>query len=252
MKEDYRIKWLDSIDSTNNETIRQAHSLDNLSVLAAYRQTAGRGQRGNTWLSQPGENLTFSLFLRFGPDGLAPVPASQQFLISEMITLTLTDFLAQCGVRGAIKWPNDIYVRDKKICGVLIESGLDGSHLAWSVVGVGLNLNQQDFPPQLVNPTSLARLTKRQWPLEESLENIMRISLKYIRLMNTDDGREKLREQYLEQLYRKDTRSPFVDARTGDPFEGTIRGPSPQAKLLVELSTGECKEFDFKEISYII
>ena len=252
MKEEFTIKWLQSIDSTNNEALRQAQTLDNLSVLAAYCQTAGRGQRGNRWNSRPGENLTFSLFLRFGEAGLSPLPAGEQFRLSEVTALALTDFLAGCGVEARIKWPNDIYVRDKKIAGVLIESTLAGRFLAGSIIGVGLNLNQTAFPPELINPTSLARVTGRRWPLEPSLEDLLSCFLKYIRWMEEEKGPERLRAAYLDHLYRFGIRSTFAEGDSGPHFQGTIVGITDGGKLLVEMPDGQRKSFAFKEIAYII
>lgn len=251
MKEEVTIDWVESIDSTNNELLRRSASLDNLSVLAAYSQTAGRGQRGNTWTAEPGENLTFSIFLRFDPSGLPPVKASGQFILSELITLTVSDWLLAKGARAQIKWPNDIYVGRRKIAGILIESSLAGEDLATSVIGCGLNLNQSDFPPQLVNPTSLSLVTGRRYDLEESLKEIMDIFLNYISLMQRLDGPSAIRESYLSRLYQKGIPCPYTDCLRGESFTGTILGLTPGGKLLVSTPTGP-REFSFKEISYII
>jgi len=108
MKTGFRIIWLEETDSTNNELKRRFNEIDNLSVVAARCQTAGRGQRGNKWLSKPGENLTFSIFLKPGQDKLPEIKASEQFIISEAATIAVSEMLNQYGIKASIKWPNDI------------------------------------------------------------------------------------------------------------------------------------------------
>ena len=134
-----------------------------MSVIAAYEQTAGRGQRENIWLSEPGKNLTASIVLKHDGTILSRVSADNQFIISEMISKAVVGLLADYGVDARIKWPNDIYVGDKKICGILIEHTLRGSSIINSIIGVGLNVNQTEFDESLPNPTSLAA--------ERNLEN---------------------------------------------------------------------------------
>ena len=149
MKQSYGntpIEWLDEIDSTNSELRRRIGALDNLSVIAARYQTAGRGQGTHTWLSPEDENLTFSVLLRFGKGGLSPLPATEAVRITQMATLSIRSFLLSEGVESRIKWPNDIWVGDKKICGMLIENILDGKYVASSIVGIGVNLNQKAGP----------------------------------------------------------------------------------------------------------
>lgn len=157
------IIWLESVDSTNNEAKRRIASLADMSVIAAYEQTAGRGQRENIWLSEPGKNLTASIVLKHDGTILSRVSADNQFIISEMISKAVVGLLADYGVIARIKWPNDIYVGDKKICGILIEHTLRGSSIINSIIGVGLNVNQTEFDESLPNPTSLAA--------ERNLEN---------------------------------------------------------------------------------
>lgn len=157
------IIWLESVDSTNNEAKRRIARLADMSVIAAYEQTAGRGQRENIWLSEPGKNLTASIVLKHDGTILSRVSADNQFIISEMISKAVVGLLADYGVVARIKWPNDIYVGDKKICGILIEHTLRGSSIINSIIGVGLNVNQTEFDESLPNPTSLAA--------ESNLEN---------------------------------------------------------------------------------
>ena len=121
MKRDYRIIWHQTIDSTNSEAARHVSCLDNLSVIAAERKTAGRGQRGNRWTADAGENLTFSVVLKPGRDGIPAIASADQFRISEIAALSVSFFLEDMGIDSEIKWPNDIYCGDRKICGILQE-----------------------------------------------------------------------------------------------------------------------------------
>ena len=150
MTKKHDIMWLDTVDSTNDEARRHISDIDNLSVLSALEQTAGRGQRGNRWTSRPGENLTFSIVLK------SPVlMADDHFALNEIAALSVTDFLSIYGIKAEIKWPNDIYVDGRKICGILIENSFRGKSISTSIIGIGLNINQRNFDVNLPNPTSM-------------------------------------------------------------------------------------------------
>ena len=149
------ITWLDIVDSTNNEAKRQIKSLNHMSVISSFHQTAGRGQRGNSWRSEKGMNLTFSIVIKYGADGYGDLNPSNQFLISKVTSLAVTEFLKRFGIDAQIKWPNDIYVKNKKIAGILIEHALQGNTMAYSIIGIGLNVNQLNFDSNLFNPTSI-------------------------------------------------------------------------------------------------
>ena len=124
------IEWFETVDSTQNVIQERAMTLDNLSVVAAGYQTAGRGQRGNRWLAGKDENLTFSMLLRFGETPLPPLEAGDQFALSMAASMGVADYLSSRGIESMVKWPNDIYVRNRKICGMLIENVLDGTMVA--------------------------------------------------------------------------------------------------------------------------
>ena len=164
MAKKHDIIWLESVDSTNEECRRHISDIDNLSVVAALSQTSGKGQRCNRWISSPGENLTFSVALKFpisggaatGKSGLEPMHAYDQFVLSEITSLSVVELLAEHGIEAKIKWPNDIYVAEKKICGILIENSLRGEWIQHSIIGIGLNVNQRNFDVKLPNPTSMA------------------------------------------------------------------------------------------------
>lgn len=177
------IIWQDCLESTNAAVKSMRESLDNLTAVATVCQTAGRGQGDHTWSSAPGLNLTFSMLLRFAPGQL---PAREMQIINSVVTPALIGFLAGEDVEAWVKKPNDIWVKDKKIAGILIENVLDGKYVSDSVVGVGFNLNQTDWPSDLPNPVSLKQLTGRDYSPAAVLEDISeRIAELYIKLFNT-------------------------------------------------------------------
>lgn len=164
------IIWHESLDSTNAEVRRQLPALDNLSVVATKMQTAGRGQGDHRWSSEPGKNLTFTLLRRF-PEGT--FPARNLAAINHYVTGVLTTYLKAHGVEAWVKPPNDIWVADRKICGILIENILDGTFIRESIIGVGLDLNQTQWPPELPNPVSLKELTGQDYSPEKELETLL-------------------------------------------------------------------------------
>lgn len=245
-----RIIWYDRLDSTNDEALRQIREIDNLSVIAAREQTAGRGQRGNTWTAAPGENLTFSLVLRFGPGGLPAFPAAGQFRLTAMMTLAVRQYLAGRGIDARIKWPNDLYVGDRKICGMLIENGLHGSEMAYSVLGVGLNVNQAVFPETLPNPTSMTRVTGERYDAHRELEALIAATLPLTDRLQDAEG---LHAEYLRHLYRRDAWRDYVDCASGTVFRAAIRSVTPEGLLLLAPADGgPLRPYRFKEVNYIL
>jgi len=192
------IIWLERVDSTNDEARRHISEIDNLSVVSALEQTKGRGQRGNRWSSQPGENLTFSLVVKD-----FRIKANEQSAISQTTALSLTDLLSRHEIKARIKWPNDIYAGDEKICGILIENSLKGSEIDWSIIGIGLNVNQTTFPEDLPNPTSMKLCTGNSNPYNtrEILEEFMGIFTGYYReYLNGNGALDRLEEQFVPNL----------------------------------------------------
>ena len=260
------IIWLGSTDSTNEEARRRISDIDNLSVLSALEQTTGRGQRGNTWSSVPGENLTFSIVLKFSIPGsaveiLPPVKAYDQFVLTEIASLSVVNYLARHGVEAKIKWPNDIYVGSRKICGMLIENSVRGIYLSSSIIGIGLNINQRNFDVSLPNPTSLALCSPDsdfdiRLCLEEFIEifkaNVSRF-LSYEKDSDMLESYASLRDRYLSALWLLDEPAYFYDVRAAREFQGIIRGLSPVGHILIEdTEKGRFREYAFKEIRYMI
>ena len=267
MAENYQVRWFEVTDSTNDRLLADRFSLPDGAVYAALFQTAGRGQRGNSWKSASGLNLMFSLLLR--PSGL---PAAKQFAISEAITLGITDYLASRGAESRIKWPNDIYCGERKICGILIENSLKGDKVADSVIGIGLNLNQKEFDPSAPNPTSLTLLTGLSYPLEDELQALLSCIFKRREALSNPlpEALTQLEQEYLGRLYRLGEWHGFIDCRaTGDNltstteeipgrrFTGRITGLAPGGLLRIETEhsgdeKGEAIDFAFKELRYIL
>ena len=217
---------------------RSRGELSDREVWAARFQCAGIGQRGNVWSSREGENLTFSIFLKH-----SNLPASGQFFVCQAVSLGICDFLGTKAVEARIKWPNDIYVGDKKICGILIRHTVTGGRLIDSVVGVGLNINQTSFPEWVPNPTSLSLETGLGYKPEEELPALLEcITGEYDNISQETDT------HYMDRLYLKDTPHIYADAG-GNSFEGIIRGVKSDGRLEVETADG-FRYFAFKEISY--
>lgn len=150
MSKIHDILWLEETDSTNTYAKRHIEELDNLSVVTAMSQTQGRGQGDHTWSSESGKNILLSIVLK--SPGL---PARRQNEVSILAASSVMKLLKNHGIKSWMKPPNDIYVRDRKICGILIEHAIRGQRISWSIIGIGLNVNQKVFDEYIPNPTSM-------------------------------------------------------------------------------------------------
>ena len=250
------IHWYDTVDSTNTRLMTDRQDCNDGTVYAALFQTAGRGQKGNRWESRPGENLTFSIL--FKPEAL---PAAEQFLLSQVVALGLVDYLAGKGVTATIKWPNDIYTGDRKICGTLIEPVLAGGRVSAAVAGIGLNINQLEFDPALPNPTSLRRETGRQYDIKEELPKLLDAIFARYDNIGSPYARNGYDAQYLEKLYRRGEWHTFeelsvsdvpAEHRSGLQVKARILGIDPKARLLLEHADGTIHVYGSKEIKYVL
>ena len=233
----------DTLGSTNDEATAPQYVEGD--IILAQCQTAGRGQRGHTWESREGENLTFSLLLE--PQFLPP---SEQFLISECVALGVCDALLHYGIEAQIKWTNDIYVGDKKLAGILIEHKLQGSALARTVAGIGLNVNQKAFSDDLPNPISMAQATGREFDREEVLQTVATsLMARYEQLR--EGGAKELQADYHQRLYRLGQEHCYA-LPDGSRFRGIIRGVEPTGALRIENERGEPLSFLFKEVEFVI
>lgn len=237
---------LEQVDSTNNYLLSQARELASGTVVFTHCQTAGRGQKGNRWLAQPGMNATFSYLHK--PLGL---PARKQFCISEAASLAVAQALCDfSGERITVKWPNDIYHGDRKLCGMLIESSLRGPHVEHSVIGIGINVNQREFDPYAPNPTSLSLLTGRTHEVEAVMWQVCeRLSALLARLDN--EGTQVLHNDYLSVLYRHDGQPHTFAAPDGTEFAATIVDVAPDGMLALRRDD-TISHYAFKEVQFVI
>ncbi|MDR1356237.1 MAG: biotin--[acetyl-CoA-carboxylase] ligase [Tannerellaceae bacterium] len=242
----YPVIRLDETTSTNaylREHIRE-HDLPEGAVVMARKQTAGRGQRGAVWESAQGENLTFSLFLR--PDSL---PANLQFGLLQTVSLAVKKTLDDFTDDISIKWPNDIYHRDGKICGILIENNISGDCLQSSIVGIGMNLNQVVFTGDAPNPVSLRQITGLRYEPEDMLDNFMRAFFP-LYLMLLEERTDGINRAYKSALYRgMDEFHAYRDA--GGFFQARISDIEPAGHLCLQLLDGQIRRYAFKEVIYV-
>ncbi len=215
------VEWHKELDSTNNEAKRRLESIDNLSIIAAVHQSAGRGRGSHSWITRPGENLTFSLVLQFGEGGQAPLPAAEAVRITHFITVSLCDFLISEGVEPRIKWPNDLWAGDRKVCGILIENTFEGGGVRSSIIGVGLNLNQTEFDPRLPNPTSVGILTGRRYDIYAAMDTLYKIFCRRAEQLDSEGGRERLELEFSERMFVLDKGSQGKLQQSIDNFEAT-------------------------------
>ena len=218
---------------------------------AVYRteaQPAGRGQAGNRWHSSPGANLTLSLLLR--PDRLSVerLPSLIQYAALAVRRAVATCVPAQS---VSVKWPNDVYVGDRKVAGVLIQNGLRGERVQWSVVGIGLNVNEQAFPPALQRrATSLRQLTGKPHDLPAVTQSLFwTLSEGYERI---ESGQWRLlRQEYLRHLYLRGVEASFCDVATGQPFRGVIQDTDHGGRLRILVQGGRLRTFDLREVEFL-
>lgn len=252
MKAEIPITWFDSIDSTNSEARRRLPVNAKMSVYAAKFQTAGRGQRGNKWSSAAGQNLTFSVLLNFTHPQMPDLDVRNQFLLSIASALSVSDLLRKLNIRNSIKWPNDIYIGRRKVCGMLIENIVGNAGLEHSIIGIGLNLNQTEFPPELVNPTSVLVSSGLRTVPEEVLDDFLDIFSEYIPYLSDIEGINEIRNKYVSRLFGLGVSREYHDCLRNVDFTGTIKGISEEGLLLMEMPDKTVTNYSFKEVSYII
>ena len=216
-----------------------------MDIIWAEHQTSGRGQRGHSWHSHSGENITFSIILT--PTFL---PATEQFLISEIAALALVDTLKEYDIECRIKWTNDIYAGDNKIVGILIEHALTGMNISRTVIGIGLNVNQLSFPEELPNPTSMAVERGITFDRREILDTF---STKIAALYDLLESghKETIESRYRMSMYHRDEQHTYAYP-DGAEFRATIRGVRPSGELCLEHEDGTLREYAFKEVEFVL
>ncbi|MCZ4693148.1 biotin--[acetyl-CoA-carboxylase] ligase [Ancylomarina euxinus] len=240
-----RIIRVEQLDSTNLHALQLIKDTNPSggTVVMALNQTEGRGQQTNAWESESGKNLTISLILR--PDF---IKAQDQFQVSMIVSLGVKDYLDTYSEDVSVKWPNDIYVSDKKIAGILIEQSIMGAYLSHSVCGIGLNINQKRFLSDAPNPISLHMLTNETYDLEKELIKLLAsIENRYFQLLN-GKGYE-LKDDYLKAMFWMKEEHTFKDEE--GQFKGQIVGISEFGQLLIQDEEKVVRTYNFKEVSFI-
>lgn len=240
---------LTAVGSTNSyasDLMRQIRVNDG-TIVYTFEQTNGRGQRGNTWLSEPNKNIALSLILH--PTFLH---ADEQFWLTKVVSLAVADLMAETLQKHAdpevkIKWPNDIYINGKKTAGILIENNLRDERIQSAVIGIGLNVNQTDFDYS-INATSMKALSNEEFELVAIIERLCEfLEARYLQLKT--GKRELLDTHYLHCLYRL---GEWKNYKVNEELlEGKIGGVSKGGKLMVEDRLGGVREFDLKEIVFV-
>lgn len=232
----WKIVHIDETDSTNRWL--KDHGEGTMVVATDY-QTAGKGCGSNAWESERGKNLTFSMLIH--PDGIT---AREQFHITEVVSVALCRTLQPYIYNKVeIKWPNDIYVGDRKLCGILIENRLQGNVIVDCIIGIGLNVNQRVFLSDAPNPVSMYQLTGQELDRDELLKA-------FIENLDQEWQNKTNGSEYRELLYRKGKDGLYED-KTGR-FVARLADVLPDGRLLLVDEEGKERTYAFKEVSFII
>ena len=219
--------------------------VENFTTIVTDQQFLGRGQAGNKWVSEPFKNLIFSTFICFNN-----LPVTDKRYLNFAVSLAVFDTLKAYKIFNLkIKWPNDIMSANKKLCGILIENSIQKKKIASSVVGIGINVNQEIFPKNLQTASSIKNSIQKEVHLEELLKNILTSLQKYIALLEHKKF-FLLEKQYLKVLYKKGVPTAFKNLKN-KLFMGIVKGVSANGSLQVELENGAIKEFEIKEIKFL-
>ena len=234
------------VTSTNDlatQLLRHEDPPEGLVITTDFQQD-GRGQLQHAWISDPGKNILMSII--FYPTFL---PVSKAFYLNKCFSLAIVETISLVtGLHAQVKWPNDIYVDDQKISGILIQNALQKDTINSSIVGIGLNINQTKFPSKLTKASSLSILCSRVFDREEVLKTLCTcLSSSYERLMNNPAA---LDLEYEQRLYRKGSWSLYLDILQ-QPFSGKIECVEADGRLKILTKTGEFKSFAHSEISFV-
>lgn len=235
--------YTENTESTNNllKELSLKEKLPEGYLVYTDFQTAGKGQPGNSWESENGKNLLFSILIY--PHNIL---ITEQFILSQITSLAIKKVLDNYTGNITIKWPNDIYWKEKKICGILIENSLLRDKIDKCIIGIGLNINQEVFDSNAPNPVSLKQITGKETDRDKILQNIHHQLITLYK--NTDI--ENIQKEYYHNLYRKEGFHPYTDATTKENFLARIEKVEPDGKLILITEKGERKEYYFKEVIY--
>ena len=242
----YKVLHHPSLASTNTHLINMLASgepAEEFTVVSTEEQTCGRGQGTNVWCSQSGKNLTFSTLL------LPDIPADKHFFLNMCISLGIRRTVEKYADHVRVKWPNDIYINDRKVCGILIESSVKGGRITRCVAGIGLNVNQETFDSWVPNPVSIRNVSGEENDLSRVLDETMHNIHHYYTLLQ--EGRlDEIKREYLAHMWRKDTPADFRDEQ--GRFTGTIRGCDDMGCLQIERPDGTLSVYAFREVSFVL
>ncbi len=234
------------LPSTNEEMKSLiSKDLSEFSVVITKHQYAGKGQKGNSWESEKGKNLTFSLFLK-----PVFVLASNQFIISKIVCLGILDFLRKYSKDFLIKWPNDIYYKDLKIGGILIENSLYTNVIGSSIIGIGLNINQEKFISDAQNPVSLFNIVNQEFDLKSTLDEILENIYTYYDQIKDESSFFEIDKKYLNNLYRNEGWYDYKDEK--GIFKARISGISEYGQLVLCKENGQEQTYSFKEVEFLL
>lgn len=243
------IKRLDVVDSTNRYVRDEADNLwvDGKEIVAvtARHQTAGRGQRGNVWSSKDGENLLLSMLVRPGNS----LEVANQFLLSQAVAVSLHAAMKCYGIETRLKWPNDIYVGNRKLAGILVELDYSGAFVEQAIVGIGLNVNQTEFPTMDRVPVSMKMLLGKDVPVDDALASVLGSFERCYRMLLCGDSGAIARE-YNSLLLGLGERRRFSDA--DGEFTAVIEGVEPAGHLLLRRDDGTLSRYAFKEVEQMM
>jgi BirA family biotin operon repressor/biotin-[acetyl-CoA-carboxylase] ligase len=238
----FDVKHYPNLGSTNNEAARLAsEGAEEGTVVVAENQTAGRGQRNNVWESEPGKNLTFTVILR--PHF---IPVDKLFVVSKAFGLAVVKALADT-IPCTVKWPNDIYVGERKLAGILLEHFFEGDSLSFSVIGAGVNVNQSQFSSAAPKATSLLAETGKTRAVGPILSSVLCTFSRYYEQLRKGDYSE-VRRDYFDNLYRKTGRHTYATPQ-GERFRARIADVYDSGELALETENGQRREFLFKQVS---
>lgn len=246
-------RWYDTLASTNEAAIRDINAGKGADAGAVYwteEQSKGRGQGNNRWHASPAANLTISIVAY--PSHL---PIDRLFALTQLTGLAVADtvryFLPERAAEVSLKWPNDVYVGQQKIAGILLQNGLRGSKISWSVFGIGLNVNETDFPPELTTTaTSLRLLAGRDFDREAVAQQLFSAFSKAYEL--TSPARlPDLDQAYHRSLYLRDVPATYREIATGNIFTARIRGAAPTGQLRLEMTDGREQLFSLREVGFV-
>ena len=221
-----------------------ASSEESITVVVADYQTAGKGQGTNTWESEKGKNLLFSILVH--PTSL---PIERQYILSEAAALSYKEVLDAYTEDISVKWPNDIYWQDRKVSGTLIETSLSKGVFKDFIIGTGINVNQKEFRSDAPNPVSLCQITGREIPLEEVQDRMVEKFEEYYQMV-IEGAYDTISKRYHDALYRKEGLFPYRD-RNGE-FTASIDHVKDNGHLVLKDTDGNAREYAFKEVQFVM